>query len=153
MILSVLPPSSGPVNKRRPGATQKARFLRRSETEPEFRLWSDLRNRLLNEYRFSRQVPLGPYVCDFVCRARRLIVELDGAQHADSLHDHKRTQWLNAKGYSLLRFWNREILTERRQVLDTILTALEGHYSARCEILRFYPANKTANGVSHEGDL
>ncbi|UXN61697.1 endonuclease domain-containing protein [Phyllobacterium zundukense] len=115
-----------PITRRKTGATQKARALRKNETDAEYRLWYDLRNRLLNGYKFSRQIPLGPYVVDFVCRTERLIVELDGSQHAESTHDDVRTRWLNKEGYSLLRFWNDEVVKERRAVLDTILAVLEG---------------------------
>ncbi|WP_165218163.1 endonuclease domain-containing protein [Affinirhizobium pseudoryzae] len=128
--------------KRRDGATQRARTLRKDETEAEYRLWSDLRNRNLNGFKFSRQIPLGPYFADFLCRGRRLIVELDGSQHADSLSDVHRTEWLNCQGYAVLRFWNHEILQERRAVLETIVAALEGRLFARCELTRFYPAVK-----------
>ncbi len=127
--------------KRRPGATPKARTLRRNETEAEYRLWGHLKNRLLNGYKFSRQVPLGPYVADFLCREHRFIVEIDGSQHADSISDIIRTQWLNANGYAVLRFWNGEILRERGAVLETILAALTGDISKRCETMRYWPAS------------
>ena len=134
--------STIPVYKRRPAATQKASTLRRNETEAEYRLWGDLRNRLLNGYKFSRQIPLGPYVADFVCRERMLIVELDGFQHAESQYDFIRTRWLNANGYTVLRFWNHEVLEERRAVLETILATLEGRIFEKCEALRLYPVHR-----------
>ncbi|MDO9414994.1 endonuclease domain-containing protein [Pararhizobium sp.] len=127
------------ITRRRDGATDKARNLRQDETESEFRLWSDLRNRLLNGHKFTRQVPLGPYVADFVCREQRLVIELDGAQHSGSMSDVARTRWLNQNGYSVLRFWNDEILRERRAVLDTILAVLTGELSSRCDTTRFSP--------------
>ena len=130
------------ITKRRPGKTDQARSLRQNETEAEFRLWSDLRNRQLNGYKFSRQVPLGVYVADFVCRERHLIVELDGSQHAESIADEVRTRWLNDNGYSVLRFWNDEVLKERRAVLETILAVLEGQIVQECEAIRFSPAKR-----------
>jgi len=133
---------------RKPGVTARARILRRNDTEPEFRLWSDLRGRRLNGYKFSRQIPLGPYVVDFVCREKRLVVEIDGSQHAESRADQARTDWLNANGYSVLRFWNDEVLKERRAVLETILGVLEGRIFERCEAIRFYPG---ARGDQEEG--
>ncbi|WP_244490968.1 endonuclease domain-containing protein [Paramesorhizobium deserti] len=142
--------SRQPVPKRRPGVTQKARALRENETEAEYRLWGYLRNRLLNGYKFSRQILLGPYIVDFVCRKQRLIIELDGSQHANSQHDVIRTNWLNAHGYSVLRFWNDEVLKERGAVLDTIWTALEGRLFARCEAMRFYPAPQSENAAKRE---
>ncbi|WP_258600756.1 endonuclease domain-containing protein [Mesorhizobium sp. AR10] len=83
------------------------------ETEAEYRLWGELRGRHLNGYKFVRQVPLGPFIADFVCREKGLIVELDGSQHADSPTDPARTAWLNGRGYAVLRFWNHEVLAER----------------------------------------
>ncbi len=130
------------ITKRRPGKTDQARSLRQNETEAEFRLWSDLRNRQLNGYKFSRQVPLGAYVADFVCRERQLIVELDGSQHAESIADDVRTHWLNDNRYSVLRFWNDEVLRERRAVLETILAVLEGLIVDECETIRFSPAKQ-----------
>lgn len=128
------------ITKRRPQRTAMARDLRRTETEAEYRLWFDLRNRLLNGYKFTRQVPLGPYIADFLCRSRKLVVELDGSQHAGLESDLIRTAWMNRNGYSVLRFWNEEILRERRAVLETILAALDGRLVERCDGTRFYPA-------------
>ena len=128
------------IMKRRPGKTLQARRLRKEDTEEEFRLWSELRNRRLNGYKFTRQIPLGPYVVDFLCRAVALLIEVDGAHHAGSPADVQRTEWLNQQGYSVLRFWNHEILRERDPVLETILAALEGRLVDRDEIVRFYPA-------------
>ena len=98
----------------------------------------------MNGHKFSRQVPLGPYVADFVCREHRLIIELDGSQHADSEHDLVRTRWLNAHGYSVLRFWNTAVLQERRSVLDTIVAALENRLTSRADNNQFYPAGTIA---------
>ena len=89
---------------RLPGATPNARRLRREETDAERKLWSELRNRRLGGYKFTRQVPLGPYIVDFLCRPRRLVIELDGDQHAWSDTDDIRTGFLNRNGYSVLRF-------------------------------------------------
>ena len=118
------------IRKHRPGKTAQARHLRQNETEEEYHLWSDLRARRLNGYKFARQVPLGPYVVDFLCREHNLVVEADGSQHADSADDGRRTIWLNAQGYAVLRFWNHEISRERRSVLETILAALNGQLEA-----------------------
>jgi very-short-patch-repair endonuclease len=133
------------VSKRSAGATSRARNLRRSETEPEYRLWGELRNRHLNGHKFVRQMPLGPYVVDFLCREQCLIVEVDGSQHADSVSDVARDNFLRRRGYSTLRFWNDEILRERRAVLDTILAALEGRLTPSPG-LRFAPATLSPPG-------
>ncbi len=131
--------------KRRPGATARARSLRRNDTEPEYRLWGELRNRRLNGYKFARQIPIGPYVVDFLNREIRLVVELDGAQHADGRRDAVRDRYLSGNGYAVLRFWNDEVLKERRAVLETILAALEGRL-APSPGLRFAPATLSPRG-------
>ena len=135
---------------RKPGATTRARNLRQNDTEAEYRLWGELRSRRLNGYKFTRQIPLGSYIVDFICRDRSLIVELDGSQHAENPRDISRTDWLNEQGYSVLRFWNYEILQERRAVLETILAALDGQVFQRCETLRFYPAARSIQSEMNE---
>jgi very-short-patch-repair endonuclease len=80
-------PGSNDITKRRPGNTQYARRLRHDETEEEYRLWSDLRGWRLNKYKSARQIPLGPYVVDFLCRETQLVVEIDGARHSNSRSD------------------------------------------------------------------
>lgn len=138
--------------KRKEGATAKARRLRNDETEAEYRLWGDLRGRHLNGYKFLRgykfvrQVPLGPYVADFVCREKAPIVEIDGSQHAASSTDEVRTAWLTRNGYSVLRFWNQEVPAERRAVLETILAVLDGQIFAPSPGLRFAPATLSPQG-------
>ena len=112
--------------KRRSGKTAFARHLRQNETEEEYNLWSDLRARRLNGFKFARQIPLGPYIVDFVCRECLLVVEIDGFHHAESRYDAARTVWLNTQGYSVLRFWNHDISKGRTSVLETILAALDG---------------------------
>ncbi len=118
------------VTKRHSGKTAFARHLRQNETEEEYNLWSDLRARRLNGFKFARQIPLGPYIVDFVCREKQLIVEIDGFHHAENRDDMKRTAWLNAQDYSVLRFWNHDISRARMSVLETILAALNGKLEA-----------------------
>ncbi|OLP62330.1 hypothetical protein BJF93_23510 [Xaviernesmea oryzae] len=144
-------PVKSPVSKRRPGATAIARKLRKRETDAEHVLWAQLRNRLLNGHKFSRQIPLGPYVVDFICRERRLIIELDGFQHADSREDQVRTEWLNGDGYSVLRFWNHETTYHLAEVLTTILAALDGRLVGTCETVRFYCRSDAIPGGQSEG--
>jgi len=88
--------------------TNRARTLRKNSTNAELRLWQRLRARALRGYKFVRQEPIGPYVVDFVCREERLIIELDGGQHAESMRDLMRDRWLTERGYRVLRFWNNE---------------------------------------------
>jgi very-short-patch-repair endonuclease len=103
----------------------KAKELRRAATDAERRLWSLLRDRGLDDYKFRRQHPIGPYVADFACVEMRLIVEADGGQHADSLPDERRTAWLNAQGWTVVRFWNDEILKNSAGVYEEIVRALK----------------------------
>jgi very-short-patch-repair endonuclease len=92
-------------------ASSIARTLRRNLTDAEQRLWSRLRHRQIDGCRFRRQVPLGPHVVDFACLAARLVIEVDGGQHAWRIEkDAARTSWLQANGFHVLRFWNNEVL-------------------------------------------
>ncbi|MGY6709446.1 MAG: endonuclease domain-containing protein [Rhizobiaceae bacterium] len=98
-----------------------ARAMRRRPTEAEDRLWHELRGRRLDGLKFRRQVPVGPYVVDFLCAEARLAVEVDGSQHADSAHDEKRRRELERRGMRVLRFWNDEVLREMDSVCATII--------------------------------
>ncbi len=138
--------------KRKGGKTSFARKLRAEETEEEYFLWRDLRGRRLNGYKFTRQIPLGTYIVDFLCRDHRLVVELDGGQHGESLPDDLRTEWLNERGYSVLRFWNNEVRFERTPVLETILSVLEGRISWAREALRYSPALPPHPALSPGGE-
>ncbi|WP_245461890.1 endonuclease domain-containing protein [Shinella sp. JR1-6] len=139
-------PNANDTTKRHPGKTGQARRLRKIETEEERLLWGDLRDRRFNGFKFARQMPLGAYIVDFLCRDQHLIVEIDGFHHAARQSDDARSFWLNSHGYSLLRFWNHEVTQERRAVLDTILAALTGQITERCHAARFYPANPEKTG-------
>ena len=102
-----------------------ARELRSSATGAERHLWRFVRNRYLSGYRFRRQVPLGPYVADFVCLRARLIVEIDGSQHDEHLLEElERTRYLARLGFRVIRFWNNEVLQQTEAVLESILEAL-----------------------------
>ena len=103
----------------------KARFLRRNQTDAEKILWQRLRNRGISGYKFRRQVPVGPYVADFLCNSAQLIVEVDGGQHAE----HKeyvqyRDDFLRANGYDVIRFWNNEVMNNLDGVLETLTLTL-----------------------------
>lgn len=103
-----------------------ARRLRTHPTEAERLLWRHLRLRQLSGYKFRRQQPLGPYIVDFVCLEKRLIVEVDGGHHAARMeHDAQRAAWLEAEGFRLLRFWNTEVLQETQAVQEAIRAALD----------------------------
>jgi adenine-specific DNA-methyltransferase len=94
-------------------------------TDAERCLWRHLRNRHLGEYRFRRQQPIGSYIVDFVCIRARLIVEIDGGQHADDLSfDLERTRDLARFGFRVIRFWNHDVLRDTQAVLESILATL-----------------------------
>ncbi|MBI5164665.1 MAG: endonuclease domain-containing protein [Magnetospirillum sp.] len=105
----------------------RARSLRTEFlTEAEKRLWFRLRSRQIDDAKFRRQHPLGPYVLDFVCVERLLVIELDGGQHgfpAQAARDDKRTEFLEAQGFQVLRFWNNDVMDNIEGVLETIASA------------------------------
>ena len=122
----------------KPGITKfrraSAKRLRSNATELEARLWRALRNIPMLGSHFRRQVPVGPYVVDIACLAKRLIVEVDGSQHGlatNAAHDAERTRRLEAEGYRVLRFWNNDINRNLDGVLETISAAVHGDADAK----------------------
>lgn len=106
--------------------TTLPRRLRKSMTDAERRLWRALRNRQLAGHKFRRQHPIPPYVADFACVERGLIVEVDGGQHSERTEaDAARTRALQAQGFRVLRVWNNEVMANLEGVLAVILRALE----------------------------
>ena len=103
--------------------TLKAQQLRTALTDAERKLWSRLRQRQLG-YAFRRQHPIPPYTVDFACITRRLVVEADGGQHAESQSDIRRDRFLRRRGRTVLRFWNNDILQNLDGVLEVISTRL-----------------------------
>jgi very-short-patch-repair endonuclease len=102
------------------------RRLRRALTDAERKLWFAVRDRRLDGHKFVRQEAIGPYIVDFVCREKMLIIEVDGGQHAENARDRLRDAALVAAGYRILRFWNSDVLSNRDGVLTVILTELQG---------------------------
>ncbi len=104
----------------------RARTLRKNMSSAENRIWYFLRNRRLNGYRFVREFAIGPYIADFVCREKKLIIEVDGGQHMGAVeYDNRRTKFLEKEGYSVIRVWNNEVFKNTRGVLESILNLLE----------------------------
>lgn len=104
-----------------------AKGLRQRQTEAEKLLWFKLRNRQLYGVKFRRQQPVGNYIVDFVCFEEKLIIEIDGGQHNENSmkeNDVQRTEWLEVKGYRVLRFWNSEVINNIEGVLDNIREVL-----------------------------
>ena len=104
--------------------TPLARKLRRDRTDAENRLWQVLRNRQMDGAKFVFQHQIGRYIADFACRSCRLVIELDGGQHAESDTDAARTEAIEAHGYVVLRFWNNDVLANLEGVAEEIRRAL-----------------------------
>ena len=100
-----------------------AKHLRKEMTDAERAVWNAVRGRRLEGFKFKSQWSLGPFVVDFCCWERRLVVEIDGGQHNEEV-DRQRTEWLEEKGYRVIRFWNNDVLTNLEGVLQAILLAL-----------------------------
>lgn len=102
-------------------SVQRARNLRKNLTPAERKLWQVLRRRQISDVRFRRQVPIGPYIADFCCLERRIIIEIDGGQHARQADaDKRRTRWLGDRGFAVIRFWNNDVLQNLEGVLVRI---------------------------------
>ena len=102
----------------------RAKWMRANPTEAEKRLWSMLRDQRLAAHKFKRQQIIFPYIVDFVCLERRLIIEADGSQHADNRDDTRRDGFLRREKFNILRFWNNDILARPASVGDAIFAAL-----------------------------
>ena len=106
-------------------STSRARNLRRRNTRAEWVLWLELRDRRFGGFKFTRQQPIGRYYVDFVCREQRLIVEVDGGQHADNPSDQIRDAYFNVLGYRVIRVWSNEILGNIEGVLEMLKSEVE----------------------------
>jgi very-short-patch-repair endonuclease len=117
------PPSHRPVAKRIRGFAKK---MRRESTDAELAMWRLLRDRRLAKYKFRRQVPFQTYILDFVCFEKRVVIEIDGSQHADSARDVARDATLRAEGFRIERYWNNDVLQRPSAVLEDIFGKLAG---------------------------
>jgi very-short-patch-repair endonuclease len=100
-----------------------AKALRENTTTAEDVLWRHLRRVEINGSHFRRQVPIGPYIADFACLKKRLVIEVDGSQYGsdvDSRRDETRTRWLNSEGYRVIRFWNNDVMSNTEAVMEAI---------------------------------
>jgi very-short-patch-repair endonuclease len=94
-------------------------------TDAEIVLWRHLRNRELGGWKFKRQYPVGPFIVDFICVEKNIVIEVDGGQHAENEElDLQRSAYLSKMGYRVLRFWNNEVLQETEAVLEAIFAIL-----------------------------
>ena len=102
----------------------RAKQMRSQSTDAEHRLWQVLRAHRFAGFKFRRQVPIDFYIADFVSFAERLIIELDGGQHAESARDERRDGFLRKQGFRVLRIWNNDLFTNEEGVAELILSAL-----------------------------
>jgi very-short-patch-repair endonuclease len=98
--------------------------MRSSATDAEHRLWQILRAHRFAGFKFRRQVPIDFYIADFICFERRLIIEVDGGQHAGSTQDLRRDTYLQQQGFRILRVWNNDIFDNEEGVTEAIFNAL-----------------------------
>jgi very-short-patch-repair endonuclease len=102
-----------------------AKTLRANQTEAEQRLWHHLRAHRFMDLKFKRQKPIGRYIVDFICVEQHLIIEIDGGQHAGQTeYDQRRDAWLRSQGYTVLRFWNHEVMQQLEGVLEQIRSTI-----------------------------
>jgi adenine-specific DNA-methyltransferase len=100
--------------------TSRSRALRHNSTDAEKKLWSVLRSRQLGRFKFRQQVEIDGYIVDFLCPAKRLIIEVDGGQHTPE-RDARRTAFLESQGFTVIRFWNNDVIEN----LDGVWSAIE----------------------------
>lgn len=104
---------------------QLSKNLRKNQTKAEIKIWRHLKNRALAGFKFRRQCPIGPYIVDFVCLEKMVVIEIDGGQHAEQMKiDARRTAYLKSRGFEVLRFWNNEVLANTDSILSVILATL-----------------------------
>jgi very-short-patch-repair endonuclease len=102
-----------------------AKHLRKQGTDAERLLWNRLRARQIHGLRFRRQEPIGQYIADFLCYEVKMVIEVDGGQHAgQKQYDEKRDHWMASQGFRVLRFWDHEVLTNINGVLEKIMVQI-----------------------------
>jgi very-short-patch-repair endonuclease len=105
-------------------ARQLAKSLRKQMTDAERRLWYRLRAHRFEGLKFKRQVPIGKYIVDFANLRAKVVIEIDGGQHAESKTDRVRDQFLSSQGFRVVRFWNNGVLQSTDEILDAISAAI-----------------------------
>jgi very-short-patch-repair endonuclease len=133
---------------------RNAKALRTNMTEAEARIWSRLRAGRLKGHKFRRQVSFSAdYIADFVCPAVKLIVEVDGSQHADqTTYDERRTRFFETQGYRVIRFWNNDVLARTEDVLTAILAAIEDPPLPAATRLSLSPLGRGSENLLPEGE-
>ena len=107
---------------------ERAKTMRSEQTDAEQRLWYQLRGHRFLNMKFKRQKPIGRYIVDFICHECNLIVEVDGSQHQENaIYVQGRDKWLQQQGYTVLRFWNNDVMQQMESVLEAIRIAVQPH--------------------------
>jgi very-short-patch-repair endonuclease len=131
--------------------TKTARKLRSKMTDAERKLWFALKDRRFQSFKFRRQVPIGPYVADFLTFESRLVVEVDGGQHAESARDIERDRWLAENEFRVLRFWNNDVLSNLDGVLTALATELQNTPHPTSRLRSTSPSPARGEGKKEEG--
>ena len=105
--------------------TRNARAMRLEPTPAEKAMWRLLRRRQINGMKFRRQAPIGPYIADFACFDPKVIIEVDGGQHAGNIADARRDAWFRSQGFKVLRFWNGEVLDHPESPHELVQSRLQ----------------------------
>ncbi len=129
---------------------ERARKLRTNMTDAERKFWRTIRGEAFTGWKFRRQHPVGPYVADFACAEVLLIVEIDGGQHCENQNDINRTRWLEDRGWTVIRFWNNDVLQNMNGTAETLLRHLQKASLHRQHTLTRRPAGAD---LSHEGEV
>jgi adenine-specific DNA-methyltransferase len=112
-----------------PYLQSSAKRLRRDQTDAELKFWMRLRSRQIKGLKFRRQHSIGPYIVDFCCLEKKIVVEIDGGQHAEQTEeDQRRTNYLSKCGFRVLRYWNHDVLKFTDVVLEDILNSINRPY-------------------------
>ena len=131
--------------------TKVARKLRSQMTEAERKLWFALRGRRFQSFKFRRQVPIGPYVADFLSFESRLVLEVDGGQHAESGRDLIRDQWLAKNDFRVVRFWNNDVFSNLEGVLTVLAAELGSTPHPTSRLRSTSPSPARGEGKKDEG--
>jgi very-short-patch-repair endonuclease len=119
-------------------------------TDAELKLWYALRDRRFANFKFRRQVPMGRFIADFICFERRVVIEVDGSQHAESQSDRDRDDWFASEDFVTLRFWNNDVLQKLEGVLIAILDTLERRAPSPASLARARSAPSPTRGEGKE---
>lgn len=110
--------------EKRHTSSLQAKSLRQNQTDAEKKFWNEVKAKRFQGLKFKRQHPIGTYYADFACIEEKIVVEIDGGQHNENTKDELRTQYLEEKGFQVIRFWNNEVLDNMEGVLTTLSLTL-----------------------------